>query len=132
MMKTPPLALPQTPSSLATPVQLGGIQPPALFDGVIPVGYLEKAPAPPEYGGPMPPEEETNLRRPNRQGAPSYNPWDYVMQADPDPPKEGEETKSKARRRFAQRELEALEILWSSNKLPTKFSRQRLGGWLGV
>lgn len=125
-----PSLSPVTPSgaSDASPIKLAGIQPPAPFIGPYPIGYINKEPVPAEdnYGR----DDPSDLRRPNRQGASSCNPWDYVAAAREG--EDGEEGKGKVRRRFTKRELEALEVLWSISKSPTKYQRQRLGAWLGV
>ncbi|OCF32980.1 hypothetical protein I317_04304 [Kwoniella heveanensis CBS 569] len=126
-----------TPSSSPTPVDLAGIQPPAPFPGAYPIAYTRKDPVPtddePEAG---------DGKRSGRQGAPSWNPWDYVLGEVPGgeqgpnqtPVKEGGDDGKggKVRRRFTKRELEALEVLWSISKSPSKYERQRLGAWLGV
>ncbi|WVF71323.1 hypothetical protein IAT40_006126 [Kwoniella sp. CBS 6097] len=126
-----------TPSSSPTPVDLAGIQPPAPFPGSYPIAYTRKDPVPtddePEAG---------ESKRSGRQGAPSWNPWDYVLGEVPGgeqgpnqtPVKDGGDDGKggKVRRRFTKRELEALEVLWSISKSPSKYERQRLGAWLGV
>jgi hypothetical protein len=76
--------------------------------------------------------DENDDRNRQRHGAVSCNPWDYLLAEPVEPPKMGEEYKGKARRRFTKKELEALEVLWSITKSPTKYERQRLGSWLGV
>jgi len=121
---------PSTASSGTSPIQLGGIQTPAPFIGPYPVGYLRKEPVPSDDND-VGDHDATDLRRSTRQGAASCNPWDYVSM-DQESVKDGEESKGKARRRFTKRELEALEVLWSISKSPTKYQRQRLGAWLGV
>jgi hypothetical protein len=76
----------------------------------------------------------SELKRPSRQGAASCNPWDYLIGngALGVAAEVGEDGKSKARRRFTKKELEALEVLWSLHKNPTKYQRQRLGAWIGA
>ncbi|WWC94616.1 hypothetical protein V866_001463 [Kwoniella sp. B9012] len=124
-----------TPSS-PTPIDLSGIQPPAPFPGAYPTAYTRKDPVPSEEG-----EPESENKRSGRQGAPSWNPWDYVLGEVPGgeqgpnqtPVKDTDDGKgNKIRRRFTKRELEALEVLWSISKSPSKYERQRLGAWLGV
>ncbi|WVQ99543.1 hypothetical protein IAU59_006679 [Kwoniella sp. CBS 9459] len=126
-----------TLSSSPTPVDLAGIQPPAPFPGPYPIAYARKDPVPTDD------EPETGeSKRSGRQGAPSWNPWDYVLGEVPGgeqgptqtPVKDGGEDGKggKVRRRFTKRELEALEVLWSISKSPSKYERQRLGAWLGV
>ncbi|WWC62141.1 uncharacterized protein I303_104732 [Kwoniella dejecticola CBS 10117] len=123
-----------TPSS-PTPIDLSGIQPPAPFPGAYPIAYTRKDPVPADEG-----EPESENKRSGRQGAPSWNPWDYVLgevpggeQAPNQTPGKDEDAKgNKIRRRFTKRELEALEVLWSISKSPSKYERQRLGAWLGV
>ena len=133
---THPTPSPQTPSAVESSgassfsVNLAGIQSPAPFVGPYPIGYLRKESVPSEEND-MGDLDVSELRRSSRQGAASCNPWDYVC-LDQETAKEGEEVKGKARRRFAKRELEALEVLWSISKSPTKYQRQRLGAWLGV
>jgi len=131
-MTTKPSPSPATPSTVgsnASPIKLAGIQPPAPFTGPYPIGYTNKEPVPSDDndGG----DDASDLKRPNRQGAASCNPWDYVL-VESETGKDGEEGKGKVRRRFTKRELEALEVLWSISKSPTKYQRQRLGAWLGV
>ncbi|WRT66531.1 uncharacterized protein IL334_003490 [Kwoniella shivajii] len=124
-----------TPSS-PSPIELSGIQPPAAFPGPYPTAYTRKDPVPSDEG-----EPESENKRSGRQGAPSWNPWDYVLGEVPGgelgpnstPVKECDDGKgNKIRRRFTKRELEALEVLWSITKSPSKYERQRLGAWLGV
>lgn len=76
--------------------------------------------------------DENDDRSRQRHGAVSCNPWDYQLVESSEQSKNGEEFKGKARRRFTKKELEALEVLWSITKSPTKYERQRLGSWLGV
>ncbi|WWD17119.1 hypothetical protein CI109_101556 [Kwoniella shandongensis] len=121
-----------TPSSPPA-INLAGIQPPAAFPGTYPTAYTRKDPVPTDDGDDVP-----EGKRSGRQGAPSWNPWDYVLGdlPGPDQPqtpmKDGDDGKGKIRRRFTKRELEALEVLWSIAKSPSKYERQRLGAWLGV
>ncbi|KAK8864576.1 hypothetical protein IAR55_001826 [Kwoniella newhampshirensis] len=121
-----------TPSSPA-PINLAGIQPPAAFPGPYPTAYTRKDPVPTDEG-----DDVAEGKRSGRQGAPSWNPWDYVFGDLPGPDqlqtpmKDGDDGKGKIRRRFTKRELEALEVLWSIAKSPSKYERQRLGAWLGV
>ncbi|WVQ73985.1 hypothetical protein IAR50_003566 [Cryptococcus sp. DSM 104548] len=129
--------------------ELSGIQPPATFPMTdYPYGYTRQDPVPPEDG------DEPNNRYAyemgsssrKKAGAPSCNPWDYLV-GDHVPElldnnlvarsgvvRYGVEAKHgcKVRRRFTKRELEALEVLWSIAKSPSKYERQRLGAWLGV
>lgn len=132
-MTTQPSPSPHTPSTASSgasvPIKLAGIQPPAPFIGPYPVAYLNKDPVPSDHND-AGDNDASDLRRSSRQGAASCNPWDYVMTDETS--KDGEESKGKVRRRFKKRELEALEVLWSISKSPTKYQRQRLGAWLGV
>ncbi|RSH88873.1 hypothetical protein EHS25_002535 [Saitozyma podzolica] len=116
-------SIPDTPS----PANLAGIQPPAPFPGDLPLAYLRKEPVPSEDAA-----DENDDRSRQRHGAVSCNPWDYQLVESSEQSKNGEEFKGKARRRFTKKELEALEVLWSITKSPTKYERQRLGSWLGV
>ncbi|OWZ65524.1 hypothetical protein AYX14_04280 [Cryptococcus neoformans] len=125
---------------------LAGIQPPATFP-------LPEYPASFMRAEPVPTEETEELQKflPNdgsvrkyRYGGASCNPWDYMLGDVPDvdydhplssrPARYGPDAKHgcKVRRRFTKRELEALEVLWSIAKSPSKYERQRLGAWLGV
>lgn len=125
---------------------LAGIQPPATFP-------LPDYPASFMRAEPVPTEETEDLHKflPNdgsvrkyRYGGASCNPWDYMLGDVPDtdyehplssrPARYGPDAKHgcKVRRRFTKRELEALEVLWSIAKSPSKYERQRLGAWLGV
>ncbi|WWC70153.1 uncharacterized protein I206_104100 [Kwoniella pini CBS 10737] len=123
-----------TPSSPSA-IHLSGIQPPAPFPGAYPLAYTRKDPVPSDEG-----EPESENKRSGRQGAPSWNPWDYVLGEVPGgeqgpnqtPVKDEDAKGNKIRRRFTKRELEALEVLWSISKSPSKYERQRLGAWLGV
>ncbi|WVR06887.1 hypothetical protein IAU60_003923 [Kwoniella sp. DSM 27419] len=124
-----------TPSS-PTPIELAGIQPPAPFPGSYPHAYTRKDPVPTDEG-----DHDGEVKKSSgRQGAPSWNPWDYVLGEVPGgeqgpgqtPVKDEDGKGNKVRRRFTKRELEALEVLWSISKSPSKYERQRLGAWLGV
>ncbi|WVQ82085.1 hypothetical protein IAT38_004213 [Cryptococcus sp. DSM 104549] len=143
---------PPAASSHARLPNLAGIQPPASFPlAGYPDTYLRCEPVPSEDA-----DSEQALNQANRyhavnptssgkktrgSGAPSVNPWDYLVgdayeaalfahnlinQMD------GLAAGGKLRRRFTKRELEALEVLWSIAKSPSKYERQRLGSWLGV
>ncbi|WWC89168.1 uncharacterized protein L201_004086 [Kwoniella dendrophila CBS 6074] len=126
---------PSPEPSSPLPIDLSGIQPPAPFPGPYPTAYTRKDPVPSDEG-----EPESENKRSGRQGAPSWNPWDYVLGEVPGgeqgpnqtPVKDDDGKGNKIRRRFTKRELEALEVLWSISKSPSKYERQRLGAWLGV
>ena len=116
-------------SGVASPIKLAGIQPPAPFIGPYPMGYMNKDPVPSEEND-AGDNDASDLKRSSRQGAASCNPWDYA--SGEEATRDVEDARSKVRRRFTKRELEALEVLWSITKSPTKYQRQRLGAWLGV
>ena len=137
---TPPSPRPVTPGVFDTPdnrpednpiivipginFSLAGIQAPSDFPGPYPVAYLRQGPVPTDEREDAAQDkdiESSELKKSNRQGASSRNPWDYMQDA-----------KDKQRRRFQRKELEALEVLWSIAQSPSKYQRQRLGGWLGV
>ncbi|ODO06442.1 hypothetical protein L198_01674 [Cryptococcus wingfieldii CBS 7118] len=129
--------------------ELSGIQPPATFPLTeYPYGYTRQDPVPPEDGDELNNRYayEANGSSRKKAGAPSCNPWDYLvgdhvpelldnnLVARSGAARYGVEAKHgcKVRRRFTKRELEALEVLWSIAKSPSKYERQRLGAWLGV
>ncbi|KAL7421905.1 hypothetical protein Q5752_003677 [Cryptotrichosporon argae] len=97
-------------------IDLRGLHGPAAWQGAYPYDFSAKRPPPPEPGKGGRPKDKKK-----QSAAPSINPWDYVAaQAD-----------SHGRRRFPRHEIDVMELMWSDQMSPCKWTRMRMARWFG-